>query len=109
MKISSVIPRKLLLGTGLLALAACGPREVVYRCPNGQSFAVTVSEDGRSATLVLAERTLLLPRAAGETVMLFSDQAITLGLMGKRPSSPRERWSSTRIAGLLVERSPEGR
>jgi len=55
---------------------------VVYRCPGGKSFAVTVSEDGRSARLVLPERTLVLPRAAGETGMLFSEQAIYLGIDG---------------------------
>lgn len=73
---------RLLLAAGLLALAACGPREVVYRCPNGQSFAVTVSEDGRSATLVLPDRTLVLPRTEGETGMLFTEQAIYLGIDG---------------------------
>lgn len=74
---------RLLLAACLLALASCGPREVIYRCPNGQSFAVTVSEDGQSATLVLPDRTLVLPRTEGETGMLFTEQAVYLGIDGE--------------------------
>ncbi len=78
---------RLLLLAILLAHPGCTPRNVrtVYRCPDGQTFAVTRSPDGKTATLEAGGTTRELPLVSTtEAGTLFSADAVFLGIEGDK-------------------------